>query len=217
MNGTSECRFTDRKHEPLRKESEMKKLALCLLTLVLAIPSFADDLGMGIKNAEPVDTWSGITSNTAEIYGFYTAFTVSAPTVTQNTGDWSTTRTQWLADGTSQTLTRTMIFNWMELTNLTTRTLYVSVNATHQSLVSGGLRTIINETTPTLNTTIYQFRLDPYTTALPFRMQLDGDSNPDLFPIQNLGIYAYDSSSDFFTSATFQSEVTSTTLVIRGR
>jgi len=195
----------------------MKKLALCLLTLVMAIPSFADDLGQMMLAGEPVDTWTGITSNTAEIFGFYTAFSKSTPNSNQNTGDWSTTRTQWLADGTSQTCYRTILTDWIQITNYTTRTLYISLNCTYQSLVSGGLRTIVNETTPTLNNMIYQYRLDAASgTTYPY-IQVEAGEKPDLFPVHNIGIYLYDADTDYFTSATMQAEITSTTLVLRGR
>lgn len=197
----------------------MKRKAMLMILAILAVlPVAAEDLGGNIISGEPVDTWTGITSNTAEIFGFYTAFSANQPTAGINSGDWTTTRTQWYADLTSQTLSRTRIFNWLQITNLTTRTLYISMNATRQSPVSGSVRrTFVNETTPTLNTTRYQFRLEAASgTNYPY-MQIEAEAYPDLFPLDNVGLYIYDSDTDYFTSATFQSEVSSTTLVLRGR
>jgi hypothetical protein len=142
----------------------MKTLKAVLAILILTVvPVAADDLGANLLSGEPVDTWAGITSNTAEIFGFYTARSRDYPNANQNTGDWSTTRTQWFEEGdtdTTQTLYRTRIHNWLQITNYTSRTLYISFNATYQSLLSGGTSHVVNETTPTLNTTTYQFRLD---------------------------------------------------------
>jgi hypothetical protein len=199
----------------------MKTLKAVLAILILTVvPVAADDLGANLLSGEPVDTWAGITSNTAEIFGFYTARSRDYPNANQNTGDWSTTRTQWFEEGdtdTTQTLYRTRIHNWLQITNYTSRTLYISFNATYQSLLSGGTSHVVNETTPTLNTTTYQFRLDAAVGVVYPYMQIEADAYPDLFPLENVGIYAYDPDTDYFTSATFQSEVTSTTLVLRGR
>jgi predicted alpha-1,6-mannanase (GH76 family) len=196
---------------------EMKRLWVLILMALVAVPVAANDLGDGILSGEPVDTWSGTTSNTAEVFGFYTPWAAVQASAMENSGDWTTTRTQWYADLTSQTVTRTMLFNWLNITNYTTRTVYLSLNGTRQSRISGGSRTFVNETTPTLNSTTYQFRLDPYTGSLPFQMQMDEDSHPNLFPIHNVTMYFYDADTDYFTSATMQAEITSATIVLRGR
>lgn len=193
-------------------------IGLWVLAFLLAVLAFqvTRALGQDTPNVIWGTPISGVTSNTAVLYQFLSRRSaVNLPSeLTANTG------TQYWTDGTTHGLVRVGAHHWVEITNLTTYTVYASLNCGLQPIVSGSDNIRFNETTPTLSNLAGQwdFRIDPYTSSLPFRVQITKDSA--FFPgagVWNVGVYFVDGSTDFYSSATMQGAVTTATLVIRGR
>ena len=174
-------------------------------------------IGRRYVRARPLDGWSGLTSNTAELFGFY-GVTSQAGTPTYSTGDWATTVTQYWSDpAATATLSRIRMNNWLQVTNMTTFPIYLTVNCGWQPAPNNG-DWFMNETTPTLSPDEAQFFLmGASDTTGSWQLQIQRTDFPDLFPVENVGVYLKDDNGTFYTSAALQAVVTSQTLQIDGQ
>ena len=196
------------------KRDLWKVAGVCAVIVIVALTislnvAIGEDVGDLIQ-ASPTVGWDGTTSNTALIFGFWTGGSQGAACPSS----WTSTDVQYFRDGTTRSLMRNVVWDWLFIENLTTHTLFITLNAGRNGV--GSL--YINETTPTLDRTVHQFQLTSASSGLRFSANFYRSEDAPLFPpLENVGVYIYDGSSQFETSATFQSRITSQTVRIFGR
>jgi len=164
----------------------------------------ADDVGPIILAST---SGTAITSNTTNVYGFWSAYGVGAYLPSDFSDE--TTKTQWFANGQSAVLYRRGIGDWLRIDNLSTMVLYLQLNVDERRAADSSW-----VSTPTLGPSHFQFVMagGPLTTpTLEFRREW----YPFLFPVWNIGVWPYE--PDITSTGTRPVNLTSQTLRIVGR
>lgn len=187
----------------------MKKYILLAIALTITVLAGGEDISRMIKATPLNDTY---TSDGICLFSFNTAQDRSNSDE-REFGPVST-GTQYFSDGTTNALYRTSVYDWLYICNLSSSfSLTVALNAGYKPDAT------YSETTPTLSSSVFMFKLNAYGTS-PYYVVLDSLRDNPLFlgGVRNVGLLPTLTDTDYATSATFRSSwLTSSTVHVVGR
>lgn len=184
-------------------------LAVCAILVLCgaAVAQSGREFNSGMNLGYLVDDSPAASSNTALVYGLWGPRTQggmtprSAGTVYEN---WQTTQSLVLGE-TTHTLYRHPALETLQVWNWTTYTLYLEFNCT---------KALSDESTATVGPNNWTYQLRAYNSGYPFSVRLDREDAEDrhLFPIYNVGVYAY-----YADVTAAETAITSQTIRVQGR